>query len=577
MKLKHSIRSSSLVLVLAVAGTACTGQVASPSAMVDTPVAGTSAGGAGVGAGGGTGAGAAAGSGPTSELPAFQAPSGMLRRLTRTQFRNAIRDLLGVEVNTAEVDADSWNGNFAVIGASTVVTSQRGVEQYQTAIESAVDAVFDDATKRAQVMGCTVGTSTDDPCLKGFITETGRRAWRRPLEDAEVEGLLAVARTATSELGSVVEGARWATVSLLASPYFLYRPELGSPRADGSLGLSSYELASRLSFLVWNSLPDASLLGAAESGTLGTTDGLKTTVERLLDAPAGREAVGQFADEYLRLDKVVTQAKDSGLYPEYGAKLQAGMVRDMRETWEQIVLDDRASALSLFSTNKVVVNAELAKVYGLDASGLDGSTFRTLTLPADSQRVGILGKAGFLSQFANQKEGSPTLRGKFIRDALMCKVIPPPPGDVNAMLAEPPADAPLTKRDRLEMHRVNPACAGCHALMDPLGLPLESFDAIGRFRATDRGLPIDPSGELDGKPVADSRAFGLAMSESPAVAECLVRRYYTYAVGHEERDVDARVLAALTTGFQESGFKLRDLIVATVTSEAFSAVAPQQP
>jgi hypothetical protein len=332
-----------------------------------------------------------------------------------------------------------------------------------------------------------------------------------------------------------------------------------------------------LSFLLWNSLPDTSLLGAAEAGMLSTPEGLAASVERLLDAPAGRQAVGHFAEEYLRLDRLLTQAKDTGLFPEYGAALQAGMMRDMRETWEQVALDDRQSALSLFSTNKVVVNADLAKVYGLDATGLTSATFRTVTLPADSPRAGILGKAAFLSQFANQKEGSPTLRGKFIRDAFMCRTIPPPPGDVNAMLAEPPADAPLTKRDRLAMHRANPSCAGCHALMDPLGLPLETFDAVGRFRTTERGLSIDSSGELDGKAVADSRGLGIAMSENTSVAECLVKRYYTYAVGHEERDVDARVLSALASRFQASGFQLRDLIVATVTHEAFSAVAPQQP
>jgi hypothetical protein len=140
---------------------------------------------------------------------------------------------------------------------------------------------------------------------------------------------------------------------------------------------------------------------------------------------------------------------------------------------------------------------------------------------------------------------------------------------------DPPADMPMTKRQRLEAHRTNPTCAGCHGLMDPMGLPLESFDAIGRYRTTDRGLPIDPSGDLNGTPVANARALGEAMAQSKAIANCMARRFYSYAVGHDERDVDGSVENALAASFESSGYKLRDLVVATVTHDAFSAVAPQ--
>jgi hypothetical protein len=162
-----------------------------------------------------------------------------------------------------------------------------------------------------------------------------------------------------------------------------------------------------------------------------------------------------------------------------------------------------------------------------------------------------------------------------MRDALMCSPIPPPPGNVDVVLDEPPADAPLTKRQRLEIHRTAPACASCHQYMDPLGLPLEMFDAIGRYRTTDHGLPIDPSGEFDGQPVADARALGQTVGSSLAVAQCLVRKYYSYAVGHEERDVDGTVLNTLAASFQASGFKLRELVLELVVHEAFSSVAPQ--
>ncbi|WP_437769576.1 DUF1592 domain-containing protein [Sorangium sp. So ce281] len=564
----HFSREVAAVCALAFVA-ACTGALGDT-----TEGAGSSSVGGDVG--GDVGGGVGGDGSPTgSDPPAFQPAAGMLRRLTRTQFRNAVRDMLGVEVDIHQLDADSWNGNFAVIGAATVVTSERGVEQYHAAIEGAVDAVFADPARRDRFIGCAPSGAEDDACVRGFIEAQGRRAWRRPLEAAEVDRLAAVAAKAAAELESAVEGARWATVALFTSPNFLYRPELGAPSADGSLRLTGYETASRLAFLLWNSLPDQELLDEAASGALGTVEGIRAAATRLLEAPAGREAVGAFAEEYMRLDRISTQAKDAALFPEYSPALQAAMVRDMRGTWEVLAFDDRASALDLFSTTKVVVNSELAQVYGLDTAGLGSSAFEVRSLPADGPRVGILSKAGFLSQFANQKEGSPTLRGKFMRDALMCTPIPPPPGNVALELPEPPADKPLTKRQRLEIHRTEPACAGCHSFMDPLGLPLESFDAIGRFRTTDHGLPIDPSGEFDGVPVADARALGMTLSADASVAECLVRKYYMYAAGHEERKVDKRVLNALTASFEGSGYQLRELVLDVVTNDAFSSVAPQ--
>jgi hypothetical protein len=485
-----------------------------------------------------------------------------------------VRDVFGVEVSVADLDADSWDGNFAVIGASRVSTSETGVEHYHAAIETAVGAVFGDTAKRSAFIGCTPTGRADDACLRGFIEAKGRRAWRRPLEADEIDRLATVAASAATELGSATEGARWATIALFTSPNFLYRPELGAPAANGSLRFTGYELASRLAFLVWNSLPDDGLLDKAENGTLGTASAIRDAVTALLDTPAGREAVGAFAEEYMRLDRLVTQAKDGGLYPEYTPALQAAMARDMRDTWTSVAFDDRASAFELFTTTKVVVNADLASLYGLPTTGLDSNTFGVLTLPPDGPRAGILSKAGFLSQFANQKEGSPTLRGKFMREALMCQTIEPPPGNVNTVLPEFP-DMPMTKRQRLELHRTDDNCSGCHSLMDPLGLPLENFDAIGKYRTTDHGLPIDPTGDFDEAPVADARDLGVVVSQSPLVTGCLVRKYYSYAMGYPERPADGSVVNAVAASFQASGFKLRDLVLAVVTQDAFSSVAPQ--
>jgi hypothetical protein len=500
----------------------------------------------------------------------------MLRRLTRSQFSNALRDLLpGTQVETSELDTDDWSGNFAVIGASVVSTSSRGVEQFHSAIESAVSATFADPARRSQLLRCTPSGGASDPCVRDYIQSLGARAWRRPLETEALTRLLAIATKAAADLGGPLEGARWATVAILSSPNFLYRPELGDGGANGGLRLTGYELAGRLAFLIWNSVPDKILLDQAAAGTLATSDGVRAATLRLLDAPNGREAIAAFAEEFLRLDRIATLAKDPQLFPEHTPSLQAAMVRDMRDTWAKVAFEENASLLKVFTTTSAVVNSELAKLYGLDATNLEPTTFQPRTLPTDGPRVGVLGKAGFLSQWANQKEGSPTLRGKFMREALMCGTVPPPPPNVNTMLKDAPIGQHQTKRQRLALHRSDPTCAGCHALMDPLGLPFENFDAMGRFRTTDDTLAIDPSGEFNGRIVADARELARALSTDATVAQCLVHKYYAYAMGHQERDVDGSVLNGLVASFQTSGFNFRQLVLDIVSSAAFTSVAPQ--
>jgi len=455
-----------------------------------------------------------------------------------------------------------------------VVTSQLGVERYHEVVEEVVSALFDDPARRGTFIGCTP-SSADDECAKNFLQSLGRRAYRRSLDDVELNQVLAIARTATAELEDVYEGMRWATISLFISPNFLYRPELGSDPAAEVSRLKSHELASRLAFLIWNTAPDQALLDEADAGKLDTKEGIREVAEEMLDAPLGLEAAGAFAEDYMRVDRIGTQAKDQTLYPEYGLVLQRAMVKDMRSTWETIAMEQ--DLLSLFSTRQVFVNAELASLYGLDPSGLTSDTFQARTLPDTTLQVGILAKPAFLSQFANQKEGSPTLRGKFIRESIMCTPVEPPPGNVALELPESSEDKPTTKRQRLEEHRQLEVCADCHSLMDPLGLPFESFDAIGQFRETDNGLPVDPSGEFDGVAVANAKELGQVMSTSASVAHCLVEQYYSYATGHAVRDVDGIVVEELGASFSSSGRLLRNLLLDIVTSDAFTTVARQSP
>lgn len=533
----------------------------------------TGAGGLTSGAGGG--AWATGGALNPADLPPYRPYAGLLRRLTRAQFKNALHDLLDVEIDETKLEADSFDGDFSTVGASKVVTSDHGAETYQDAAESAAQAAFEDPARRAQLVGCSP-TGLDDPCVEAFVQRLGERAWRRPLTQTELTGLKTLGAFVAEELESTQEALKWVTVAILGSPNFVYRPELGSGTGATQRTLEPFEVAARLAFLLWNTLPDDDLLEDARAGRLSTPTGIRAVAERLLSDERGREAVGGFAEDYMRLDRILQQAKDSGLFPEYGPALQRGMIKDMRATWESAIFDDKASALELFSTNKVVANAPLARLYGLDATGLTDDTFKTFLLPPTGPRIGILSKMAFLSQFANQKEGSPTLRGKFVREAIMCTHVEPPPGGVALEVPESTPDKPMTKRQRLDAHREHPVCADCHALMDPLGLPFENFDAIGRYRTLDSGLPVDASGEFDGIPVQNATELGKVMSTSDSVAACLVRKYYTYATAHAPRDVDEIKILGLTNSFKASGYQLPSLILELVSDEAFTQVAPQE-
>ena len=380
----------------------------------------------------------------------------MLRRLTRTQFRNALNDVFGYTVDINTLDTDSWDSNMATIGAAVVVTSDQGAEQYNTAVENAVNVVFSDSTKRSQFIGCTPTGQSTDTCLRGYIQKLGLRAWRRPLASAELDQFGTLAASATTTLGSAVEGARWATVALFESPNFLYRPELGAPAANGAMRFSGYEMAGRLSFLIWNSLPDQTLMDDAGSGMLSTTDGIRAEATRMLGIAAGRESVGNFAEEYLRLDRIATQPKDPS-FPDYTPSLQTAMVRDVRDTWASRGV--RRSNQRHGPVHHDEGRRELGSRRSSTAStppGLTPTTFQTKSLPADGTRAGLLSKAGLLSEFANQQFGSPTLRGKFMRESLMCLTVPPPPKGVNQGAVDQPTDVPMTRRQRLEQHRKDP-------------------------------------------------------------------------------------------------------------------------
>ena len=531
-------------------------------------------------AGAGGSAGDSGGVSGSGGAPVVFAPSpGAYRRLTSAAFRNSLRDLLDGPVDVGELEPDSWSiGGLPTVGAAEVSISQRGVEQYQSAVEAATAQVFADAARRDRVLGCQPANATDAECFRRFVTSFGRRAFRQPLTEAQIVRYTALITSTAATLGNVYDGLRSGMTGMLLSPYFLYRLERGAPPASGSgfWQYTSTEMASRLSYFLTNSTPDPSLLDSAEQDGLQTVDAVREQASRLLETSAGRESVRNFATELFQLPIIGARAKDPGMYPEYTPALQAAMMQEIPAMLTGLAFDRNASALEFFTTRETFVNAELAALYGLPAAGRS-SALTPATLPADGLRAGLLGTAGLLSLYASQKEGSPTQRGKFIREVLLCEHIPPPPPDVDTTLEDPPSGEMLTKREKLEQHQTSDSCRGCHAILDPLGLTLENFDAIGKFRTMDHQKPIDVTGNLDDVPFNGPVELGQMLAARPETAACLVRNIYRYGTGHVEVASEAPIVTDLAARFQATGHNLKQLMLDLVTSDGFRYVAPPAP
>jgi hypothetical protein len=586
-----TLRSASVVLLSCLAS-ACSGDVAGQSPS-DDPVGSTvpvvPGSGVTAGPGGSTGdepsssmSGAtpngpsptiAPPTSPTSMQPVTFAPApGAYRRLTNAAFKNSLRDLLGGPVHVATLEPDSWAvGGLPTVGAAEVSISELGVEQYQTAVEAAVEQAFASEEQRAAISGCLPSGIEDTACFESFVRRFGRRAFRQPLSDAQSSRYVTLASDVAATLDDPIAGMKAATTAFLLSPYFLYRSERGEPGDGEHWRYTSHETAARLAYFLTNSTPDDELLDVADSNGLIAPDAIRTQAERLLDSPAGRESVGNFARELFQLSLVAARAKDPEMYPEYTSELQQAMMAEVPAMFASVVFDERRSALDLFTTRNTFVSPELAALYGVEVPSNADREMIAVTLP--EERAGLLGTAAISSIFASQKEGSPTLRGKFVRQVLLCQPMPSPPPDVSTILDEPPAGQVLTKREKLIRHQEQATCAGCHALMDPIGLTLESYDAIGRYRTMDQGRAIDLSGNLDGTDFMGGVELGELLSKKVESARCMLRSIYRYGTGHVESPTEAPVLKELEERFTQSGYDLRELMLDIVTSEGFLYVA----
>lgn len=519
---------------------------------------------------------AGSGTGGALGLPTSPAAPAAMRRLTASQFKHSVQALLGDTVSISDVEADARASGLAVVDATSVITSATGVEQYHAAIEGALAQVFANEQSRLALLGCTPALSVTDVCARDFLTRFGKLALRRTLSAAEIERYVELANLAGTTLGDPFLGIQWALTALLESPKFLYRTELGAPSVDrtDANALSPLELASKMAFFLWDGPPDAELIDKAESGALGSLESLRAEAERLLTLPAGRRAISGFARDLYWVDRLDTVAKDAALYPAFTATLRSAMKQEFLQKWEDVVFDQDVSAFELFRTRRTQVNAELAALYGLDVPGVTADTFVATELPPDGERIGLFGSAGWLSLFGNQKKGSATLRGKFVREVVMCSEIPDPPDNIDTNLPDAEPGLVLTEREILAQHATQPACAACHSLMDPIGFAFERFDGIGAYRTTDAGKPIDATGSLNGVNYDGLPGLVDVLIAEPSTQSCLVEHLYSYALGALNTPGEQEAVATLTAGFAADGSRIKPLLVELVASEGFRFVTP---
>ena len=514
------------------------------------------------------------------------APTQLVRRLTHAQYDNTVRDLLGDYSRPAE----RFPPEDYVDGFKNQLTAQSMppllVETYSTSAERVALNAFRIGDINGLVP-CKPASFTDAKCRDAFVRRFGLRAFRRPLSEDEVKRYSTVFAAQAKVNRRFLDGARVVVEAMLQSPNFLFHVEAG-PDAR----YADYDAASRLSYLLWNTMPDEALFEAARKGELSTPDGRERAARRMLEnQPKGREALDQFFEEWLRFDRVVNAVKSRGRYPAFTPELALAMAEETRTLLHHLVWNDQ-NFMDALTADYSFLTSELAEVYGVPAPK---DQFDLVKFPADTRRAGILGQGTFLASTAGPTDTSPTARGIFIRERLLCQHVPPPPPGVITTLPDPLVDEkPKGRRQLMVEHVENPTCASCHRLMDPIGFGFEHFDAIGRFREKElipvpgsrggggggggRGGPppipleIDAQGEIAGlanSNFSGAKELGAILAKSDTCQECVVRQMFRYSYGRLETSADEKTIDQLFERFKASGFKFKNLLLALVESPEF--------
>jgi hypothetical protein len=547
-------------IVLAAAAFGCRGTIG-------TPAGSGSAGSGMTGAAGmapiGTGGVGGTGGQPTVSGPLVpgRAP---LRRLTRVEYDNTVLRLLGDPSNPAlQFEPDTLADGFTN-NADTQNVGTSLAQQYLTAAEALSVTATKDLNK---LLGCDP-TGAEAACLRSFIVQFGQRAWRRPLAAAEVDRLAAVYTKGRADF-DIPTSTQMVLQTMLLSPAFLYRVELGVPAAGATtFPLTSWELASRLSYFLEGSMPDDLLLTTAAGDALRTPQQVATSAQRLLSASSrpAQDRMAQFFTEWMKLVNIDRLQKDITVFPTFTPAL-GPLLRQETETFvKKTLFGGPGDLATLLTAPYTYAPPEVATLYGSAPPAADG---RVNLDP--KRRAGLLTQPAILATLAKADTTDPVHRGKFVWEGLFCGSVPAPPTNVNIT---PPKITPgTTARQRFEEHRAAAACAACHVVMDPIGLTFENYDALGRWRDTENGLAIDASGQLKGTdvdgPFVGAVELAHKLASSPRVATCAVRQLFRFGFGRYDTAEDMPTIETLAAQFQSNQQRFIDLAVAMTQVPAF--------
>lgn len=503
-----------------------------------------------------------------------------LRRLTSEQFARSIHDALGEHITVpSRIDPDDRRDGLLAVGASFASVTPSGFEKYEAAAAAVAEQALDEAHRDDLVQCEPVSPSAADPdCARPFIERVGRRLLRRSLTADEANARVAIANESAEALDDFYTGLELALVSLLVSPEFLFRVEVSEPDPanPATSRLTSVSMASRISYLLWDSTPDDELLDAAANGELVTDEGLAAQVERMLLSPKLDRGIRAFFSDlydFKQFDEGLVR-KDGALFPVF---TQAMIEEAKEQTLRTIVahLTEDRDYRDLFTTQETYMTRRLGVVYRLPVATSNG--WERYVFPDESLRAGLLSHVSFNALHSHPGRSSATLRGKFVREVLLCQDIPTPPANIDFSIVEDTTGEIRTARERLEKHVSSSACSGCHTLTDPIGLALENFDAVGMYRAEENGVTIDPSGELDGITYANAVEMGRALRDNPALGPCLVKSLFRYAVGREPVDGEEDLLTQLHERFADSQHRVTELLREIVVSPGFRTTSgPRQ-
>jgi hypothetical protein len=521
-----------------------------------------------------------AGAGQASE-PAVTGGPTMVRRLNEHQYKRSIADIFGADIKVpGRFEPPLREEGLVAIGDGKVSLSPSGVEQSELRARDIAAQVLA-ADRRDAIVPCkpVSAKSIDRACTSAFLRKYGELLFRRPLTSHELKDYTNLAVAGGRSSGSFYKGLELGLARLLVSPNFIFRIErsVADPKSPGTLRLDDYSLASRISFLLWDAPPDAELLRAAATGALKDPTQLRMQVDRLTSSARFADGVRAFFSDMFAYEQFDGLTKDQTIYPKYSSKLAVDAREQTLRTVVDLLVTNSGDYRDLFTTKKTFINRNLGALYKVPVPGSAFDGWAPYSFAANDPRQGILTFAAFLMlDPTHEGRSSPTIRGKTVRELLLCQKVPPPPPNVNFSIVQDVNDPNhKTARERLTAHQENPACAGCHAITDPIGLGMENYDAVGDFRTHENSALIDASGKFEGKPYVGLIGLSQLLHDSPAIPRCLVQRAYEYGVGRQPTTSEQKWLGYAGNRFAADNYAIRPLMTRITLSRPFSTATPE--